>query len=182
VGKSTIVAFSAFLNGRYPAADLSGYVTVSYSSPTGKHTLTHTYHTHTFHAGSRLCLHLRAFSIGSPPAICFSFTFAGNPLQPIKSELNLPDSYHHSLKRNQDWFGSPLSSCGAFRVCGTLNKVDPECLCISTSREEEASQGIPSSRPTPESSIAAYNNLCVCGLLFNLSLFLLFLSAELNPQ
>ncbi|KAK1895477.1 Protein PTHB1, partial [Dissostichus eleginoides] len=34
VGKSTVVAFSAFLNGRYPAADLSGYVTVSYSSPT----------------------------------------------------------------------------------------------------------------------------------------------------
>ncbi|XP_068424934.1 protein PTHB1 isoform X2 [Clinocottus analis] len=35
VGSSTVVAFSAFLNGRYPAADLTGDVTVSYSSPTG---------------------------------------------------------------------------------------------------------------------------------------------------
>ncbi|XP_049901956.1 protein PTHB1 isoform X1 [Epinephelus moara] len=34
VGSSTVVAFSAFLNGRYPAADLTGDVTVSYSSPT----------------------------------------------------------------------------------------------------------------------------------------------------
>ncbi|KAM8870312.1 protein PTHB1 isoform 2-T3 [Spinachia spinachia] len=35
VGSSTTVAFSAFLHGRYPAADLGGDVTVSYSSPTG---------------------------------------------------------------------------------------------------------------------------------------------------
>ncbi|XP_059194305.1 protein PTHB1 [Centropristis striata] len=35
VGSSTVVAFSAFLNGRYPAADLTGDITVSYSSPTG---------------------------------------------------------------------------------------------------------------------------------------------------
>ncbi|KAM8735062.1 protein PTHB1 isoform 1-T1 [Acanthopagrus schlegelii] len=34
VGSSTVVAFSAFLNGRYPPADLTGDVTVSYSSPT----------------------------------------------------------------------------------------------------------------------------------------------------
>lgn len=36
VGSSTVVAFSAFLNGRYPPADLTGDITVSYSSPTGK--------------------------------------------------------------------------------------------------------------------------------------------------
>uniref|UniRef100_A0A8C4FG03 Bardet-Biedl syndrome 9 n=1 Tax=Dicentrarchus labrax TaxID=13489 RepID=A0A8C4FG03_DICLA len=35
VGSSTVVAFSAFLNGRYPPADLTGDITVSYSSPTG---------------------------------------------------------------------------------------------------------------------------------------------------
>ncbi|XP_074509075.1 protein PTHB1 isoform X1 [Sebastes fasciatus] len=34
VGSSTVVAFSAFLNGRYPAADLTGDITVTYSSPT----------------------------------------------------------------------------------------------------------------------------------------------------
>ncbi|XP_029958833.1 protein PTHB1 isoform X2 [Salarias fasciatus] len=35
VGSSTVVEFSAFLNGLYPPADLTGDVTVSYSSPTG---------------------------------------------------------------------------------------------------------------------------------------------------
>ncbi|XP_034467441.1 protein PTHB1 isoform X1 [Hippoglossus hippoglossus] len=34
VGSSTVVKFSAFLNGRYPPADLTGDITVSYSSPT----------------------------------------------------------------------------------------------------------------------------------------------------
>ncbi|CAJ1063068.1 protein PTHB1 [Xyrichtys novacula] len=34
-GASVVVEFSAFLNGRYPPADLTGDVTVSYSSPTG---------------------------------------------------------------------------------------------------------------------------------------------------
>ncbi|XP_034554446.1 protein PTHB1 isoform X2 [Notolabrus celidotus] len=34
-GASTVVEFSAFLNGRYPPADMTGDVTVSYSSPTG---------------------------------------------------------------------------------------------------------------------------------------------------
>lgn len=34
-GSSTVVKFSAFLNGRYPPADLTGNVTVSYNSPTG---------------------------------------------------------------------------------------------------------------------------------------------------
>uniref|UniRef100_A0A8C9XYZ8 Bardet-Biedl syndrome 9 n=1 Tax=Sander lucioperca TaxID=283035 RepID=A0A8C9XYZ8_SANLU len=35
-GSSTVVAFSAFLNGRYPAADLTGDITVSFSLPTEK--------------------------------------------------------------------------------------------------------------------------------------------------
>ncbi|CAK6967824.1 protein PTHB1%2C partial [Scomber scombrus] len=35
VGSSTVVAFSAFLNGRYPPADLTGDITLSYNSPTG---------------------------------------------------------------------------------------------------------------------------------------------------
>ncbi|XP_055760857.1 protein PTHB1 isoform X2 [Salvelinus fontinalis] len=35
VGSTTVVAFSAFLNGQYPPADLTGDVAVSYSSPTG---------------------------------------------------------------------------------------------------------------------------------------------------
>ncbi|XP_019719361.1 protein PTHB1 isoform X2 [Hippocampus comes] len=35
VGLSTEVVFSAFLNGRYPPADLNGDITLSYSSPTG---------------------------------------------------------------------------------------------------------------------------------------------------
>ncbi|XP_041650448.1 protein PTHB1 [Cheilinus undulatus] len=34
-GGSTVVEFSAFLNGKYPPADLTGDITVSYSSPTG---------------------------------------------------------------------------------------------------------------------------------------------------
>ncbi|KAM9309234.1 protein PTHB1 [Pholidichthys leucotaenia] len=34
VGSSTVVAFSAFLDGQYPPADLTGDITVSYSSPT----------------------------------------------------------------------------------------------------------------------------------------------------
>uniref|UniRef100_A0A8C7FPA8 Bardet-Biedl syndrome 9 n=1 Tax=Oncorhynchus kisutch TaxID=8019 RepID=A0A8C7FPA8_ONCKI len=34
VGSTTVVAFSAFLNGHYPPADLTGDVAVSYSSPT----------------------------------------------------------------------------------------------------------------------------------------------------
>ncbi|XP_023281238.1 protein PTHB1 [Seriola lalandi dorsalis] len=34
VGSSTVVEFSAFLNGHYPPADLTGDITVSYSSPT----------------------------------------------------------------------------------------------------------------------------------------------------
>ncbi|XP_072316926.1 protein PTHB1 isoform X2 [Eucyclogobius newberryi] len=35
VGSSTLVTFSAFLNGHYPPADLTGDVTVSYTAPTG---------------------------------------------------------------------------------------------------------------------------------------------------
>ncbi|XP_077432794.1 protein PTHB1 isoform X2 [Vanacampus margaritifer] len=35
VGSSTAVVFSVFLNGRYPPADLTGDLTLSYSSPTG---------------------------------------------------------------------------------------------------------------------------------------------------
>ncbi|XP_028326982.1 protein PTHB1 isoform X2 [Gouania willdenowi] len=35
VGSSRVVAFSAFLNGHYPPADLTGDISVSYSSPTG---------------------------------------------------------------------------------------------------------------------------------------------------
>ncbi|KAM4568531.1 protein PTHB1 isoform 2-T2 [Fundulus diaphanus] len=35
VGSTKEVAFSAFLNGRYPPADLTGDIVVSYSSPTG---------------------------------------------------------------------------------------------------------------------------------------------------
>uniref|UniRef100_A0AAX7VFC7 Bardet-Biedl syndrome 9 n=1 Tax=Astatotilapia calliptera TaxID=8154 RepID=A0AAX7VFC7_ASTCA len=35
VGSSKVVVFSAFLNGHYPPADLTGDITVSYSSPTG---------------------------------------------------------------------------------------------------------------------------------------------------
>lgn len=46
VGFSTVVAFSAFLNGRYPPADLTGDITVSYSSPTGYRS-----HTYKFHVG-----------------------------------------------------------------------------------------------------------------------------------
>ncbi|XP_069568047.1 protein PTHB1 isoform X1 [Brachyistius frenatus] len=34
VGSSKVVVFSAFLNGRYPPADLTGHITVSFSSPT----------------------------------------------------------------------------------------------------------------------------------------------------
>uniref|UniRef100_A0A8C6T487 Bardet-Biedl syndrome 9 n=1 Tax=Neogobius melanostomus TaxID=47308 RepID=A0A8C6T487_9GOBI len=34
-GSSTVVKFSAFLNGHYPPADLTGDITVSYNSPTG---------------------------------------------------------------------------------------------------------------------------------------------------
>ncbi|CAL8290059.1 unnamed protein product [Merluccius merluccius] len=34
VGSSTVVAFSAFLNGHYPPADLTGDIALSYSSPT----------------------------------------------------------------------------------------------------------------------------------------------------
>ncbi|XP_053183635.1 protein PTHB1, partial [Scomber japonicus] len=34
VGSSTVVSFSAFLNGRYPPADLTGDITLSYNSPT----------------------------------------------------------------------------------------------------------------------------------------------------
>ncbi|KAM9723086.1 protein PTHB1 [Menidia menidia] len=34
VGSTVVVAFSAFLNGRYPPADLTGDIIVSYSSPT----------------------------------------------------------------------------------------------------------------------------------------------------
>lgn len=34
-GSSSVITFSAFLNGRYPPADLTGDITVSYSSPTG---------------------------------------------------------------------------------------------------------------------------------------------------
>uniref|UniRef100_A0A672ZJB2 Bardet-Biedl syndrome 9 n=1 Tax=Sphaeramia orbicularis TaxID=375764 RepID=A0A672ZJB2_9TELE len=35
VGSSTVVTFSVFLNGHYPPADLTGDITVSYTSPTG---------------------------------------------------------------------------------------------------------------------------------------------------
>lgn len=50
--------------------------------------------------------------IGLQPAICFSFTFAGNPLRPIKSELNLPDFHGCVLKVREagGWlFKSPSS-------------------------------------------------------------------------
>lgn len=43
VGSSTVMAFSAFLNGRYPPADLTGDITVSYNSPTGNHSHTRTH-------------------------------------------------------------------------------------------------------------------------------------------
>lgn len=48
VGSSTAVSFSAFLNARFPPADLGGDITVSYSSPTGEQ-LTHA-HTHFIHS------------------------------------------------------------------------------------------------------------------------------------
>uniref|UniRef100_A0AAV2MF42 Bardet-Biedl syndrome 9 n=1 Tax=Knipowitschia caucasica TaxID=637954 RepID=A0AAV2MF42_KNICA len=35
VGSSTAVSFSAFLNGHYPPADLTGDITISYTAPTG---------------------------------------------------------------------------------------------------------------------------------------------------
>ncbi|KAK7886967.1 hypothetical protein WMY93_026588 [Mugilogobius chulae] len=35
VGSSTVVTFSAFLNGHYPPADLTGDIVVSYTAPTG---------------------------------------------------------------------------------------------------------------------------------------------------
>ncbi|TMS10471.1 Protein PTHB1 [Larimichthys crocea] len=113
VGSSTVVAFSAFLNGRYPPADLTGDITVSYSSPTAPKVkqismglgsqaagvVEYVGADSVFRKGPVGLEHLGDFFIGPRNLPSASHS----PSQEIlsdqsKSELNLPDFYRHGVK------------------------------------------------------------------------------------
>ncbi|XP_077454397.1 protein PTHB1 isoform X2 [Stigmatopora argus] len=71
-GSSTAVVFSAFLNARYPPADLSGDITLSYSTPTGVP------HVHQ----SQFTLPLSLVCTSSPPSKSSAFKITVDTNQP----------------------------------------------------------------------------------------------------
>ncbi|XP_028280994.1 protein PTHB1 [Parambassis ranga] len=96
VGASTVVAFSAFLNGRYPPADLSGDITVSYSSPTGVPRVLQ----------SRFSLPLALVCVPSSPAKNTKFKITVDTNQP---PVDLSSIYREFSAKSEDKDGNSLA-------------------------------------------------------------------------
>ncbi|XP_068585935.1 protein PTHB1 [Cebidichthys violaceus] len=96
VGSSTVVAFSAFLNGDYPPADLTGDVTVSYSSPTGVPRVLQ----------SRFSLPLALLCVPSSPAKTTKFKITVDTNQP---PVDLNSVFPEFSAKSEDKDGNSLA-------------------------------------------------------------------------
>ncbi|XP_008322019.1 protein PTHB1 [Cynoglossus semilaevis] len=96
VGSSTVVSFSVFLNGRYPPADLSGDITVSYSSPTGVPRVLQ----------SKFSLPLLLVCTPSPPAKTSKFKISVDTNQP---PVNLNTIFPEFLVKSEDKDGNAVA-------------------------------------------------------------------------
>ncbi|XP_047455587.1 protein PTHB1 isoform X2 [Mugil cephalus] len=96
VGSSTVVAFSAFVNGRYPPADLNGDITVSYSSPTGVPRVLQ----------SRFSLPLALVCIPSSPAKATKFKITVDTNQP---PVDLSSMFKEFSAKSEDKDGNSLA-------------------------------------------------------------------------
>ncbi|XP_029360234.1 protein PTHB1 isoform X1 [Echeneis naucrates] len=96
VGSSTVVAFSAFLNGRYPPADLTGDITVSYSSPTGVPRVLQ----------SRFSLPLSLVCVPSSPTKTTKFKITVDTNQP---PVNLTAIFPEFSSKSEDKDGNTLA-------------------------------------------------------------------------
>ncbi|XP_027142676.1 protein PTHB1 isoform X2 [Larimichthys crocea] len=96
VGSSTVVAFSAFLNGRYPPADLTGDITVSYSSPTGVPRVLQ----------SRFCLPLALVCVPSSPAKTTKFKITVDTNQ---APVDLNSIFPEFSAKSEDKDGNSLA-------------------------------------------------------------------------
>uniref|UniRef100_A0A8D3DMV7 Bardet-Biedl syndrome 9 n=1 Tax=Scophthalmus maximus TaxID=52904 RepID=A0A8D3DMV7_SCOMX len=96
VGSSTVVVFSAFLNGRYPPADLTGDITVSFSSPTGVPRVLQ----------SRFSLPLLLVCVPSSPAKTSKFKITVDTNQP---PVNLNAIFPEFSGKSEDKDGNTLA-------------------------------------------------------------------------
>ncbi|XP_054477233.1 protein PTHB1 isoform X2 [Anoplopoma fimbria] len=96
VGSSTVMAFSAFLNGHYPAADLTGDITVSYSSPTGVPKVLQ----------SRFSLPLALLCVPSSPAKTTKFKITVDTNQP---PVDLNSIFPEFAAKSEDKDGNSLA-------------------------------------------------------------------------
>uniref|UniRef100_A0A1A8JRU2 Bardet-Biedl syndrome 9 n=1 Tax=Nothobranchius kuhntae TaxID=321403 RepID=A0A1A8JRU2_NOTKU len=96
VGSTKVVAFSAFLNGRYPPADLTGDIIVSYSSPTGVPRVLQ----------SRFSLPLALVCVPSSPAKNTKFKITVDTNQP---PVDLSSIFREFSAKTEDKDGSSLA-------------------------------------------------------------------------
>uniref|UniRef100_A0A1A7YUI9 Bardet-Biedl syndrome 9 n=1 Tax=Iconisemion striatum TaxID=60296 RepID=A0A1A7YUI9_9TELE len=96
VGSTKVVAFSAFLNGRYPPADLTGDIIVSYSSPTGVPRVLQ----------SRFSLPLALVCVPSTPAKNTKFKITVDTNQP---PVDLSSIFQEFSAKTEDKDGSSLA-------------------------------------------------------------------------
>ncbi|XP_029574688.1 protein PTHB1-like [Salmo trutta] len=93
---TTVVAFSAFLNGQYPPADLPGDVAVSYSSPTGIPRV----------AQCKFSLPLRLVCYPSAPSKNAKYKITVNTNTP---PVNLSEVFPDFLEKSEDKEGNALA-------------------------------------------------------------------------
>uniref|UniRef100_A0A4W5LC18 Bardet-Biedl syndrome 9 n=1 Tax=Hucho hucho TaxID=62062 RepID=A0A4W5LC18_9TELE len=96
VGSTTVVAFSAFLNGQYPPADLTGDVAVSYSSPTGIPRV----------AQCKFSLPLRLVCCPSAPSKNAKYKITVDTNKP---PVNLSEVFPDFLEKSEDKEGNALA-------------------------------------------------------------------------
>ncbi|KAM4580045.1 protein PTHB1 [Odontesthes bonariensis] len=96
VGSTTAVGFSAFLNGRYPPADLTGDIIVSYSSPTGVPRVLQ----------SRFSLPLALVCVPSSPAKTTKFKITIDTNQP---PVDLGSIFQEFSAKSEDKDGNSLA-------------------------------------------------------------------------
>ncbi|CAB1334320.1 unnamed protein product [Coregonus sp. 'balchen'] len=96
VGSTTVVAFSAFLNGHYPPADLTGDVAVSYSSPTGIPRV----------AQCKFSLPLRLVCCPSSPSKNAKYKITVDTNKP---PVNLSEVFPDFLEKSEDKEGNALA-------------------------------------------------------------------------
>uniref|UniRef100_A0A669EP93 Bardet-Biedl syndrome 9 n=1 Tax=Oreochromis niloticus TaxID=8128 RepID=A0A669EP93_ORENI len=96
VGSSKVVVFSAFLNGHYPPADLTGDITVSYSSPTGVPKVLQ----------SRFNLPLSLVCVACPPPKATKFKITVDTNQP---PVDLSSIFREFSAKSEDKDGNSLA-------------------------------------------------------------------------